>query len=189
MSFYLYTCLSTRTHVFLPVHMSFYPYTCLSTCTRLSTCTHVFLPVHMSFYPYTCLSTRTHYSHSEPTSLCSYYLMLGTSRRSNTYLLFDPTQRAREKLHNWNGWLLRVDTILGLLYKLYFTRFSLILSSFYVNIILFNKYAFKKYTTQNGIREQVHRTLINSFLQLPSFNLLCTFILAIVSSTHNLNRC
>jgi hypothetical protein len=41
-----------------------------------------------------CPPTRTHYSNSEPTSLCSFSLMLGAQRRSNTYqfysLWFDP---------------------------------------------------------------------------------------------------
>ena len=43
----------------------------------------------------TCRSTRTHYSDSEPTSLCSFSLMLRAQRRSNKYqfynLQFDPT--------------------------------------------------------------------------------------------------
>ena len=42
-----------------------------------------------------CGSTRTHYSDSEPTSLCSFSLMLRSQRRSNKYqfyiLLFDKT--------------------------------------------------------------------------------------------------
>jgi hypothetical protein len=80
MSFYLYTCLSTRTHVFLPVHMSFYPYTCLSTCTRLSTCTHVFLPVHMSLYSKPkIVSTRN----NQPFQLCNFSraLWVGSNKR------------------------------------------------------------------------------------------------------------
>ena len=43
-----------------------------------------------------CLSTRTHYSDSEPTSICSFSLMLRSYRRSNKYqvyiLLFDRPQ-------------------------------------------------------------------------------------------------
>ena len=42
-----------------------------------------------------CRSTLTHYSDSEPTSLCSFSLMLRSQRRSNKYqfyiLLFDKT--------------------------------------------------------------------------------------------------
>ena len=35
-----------------------------------------------------CRSTRTHYSDSEPTSLCSFSLMLRSQRRSNKYQFY-----------------------------------------------------------------------------------------------------
>ena len=45
----------------------------------------------------TCRSTRTHYSDSEPTSICSFSLMLRAQWRSNKYqfysLWFDPNPR------------------------------------------------------------------------------------------------
>jgi len=72
----------------------------------------------MSFYPYTLFSFRGY--HSLLLLLNAGYF---AEKQHILSLWLDPTQRAREKLHNWNGSLLRVDTILGLLYKLYFTRF------------------------------------------------------------------
>ena len=61
----------------------------MTLCTR-STCLVGFLQCQLTettVRGQTCCPTRTHYSDSEPTSLCSFSLMLRASWRSNKYIL------------------------------------------------------------------------------------------------------
>ena len=55
----------------------------------------LYQPSETTVHGYTCLPTLTHYHDSEPTSLCSFSIILRAQRRSNKYqiysLLFDPT--------------------------------------------------------------------------------------------------
>ena len=107
-----YTCRSTRTHYHRNnsprVHMSLHSDTLSQ--KQQSSGTHVAPLGHIitetTVRGYTCRSTRTHYPYFEPTSLCSYSLILCAWQRSSKYQLyslwFDTIETRTHVLpHSW----------------------------------------------------------------------------------------